>query len=74
MPTSEHCWKKKLWRKVGANQQPLDYSPNAYQTKLRREICKVGFIFLLILYGAKVSIYGVKRRVNQNELSVGCIQ
>ena len=25
------------------NQQPLDYSPNAFPTELRREICRVGF-------------------------------
>ena len=51
---------EKSWHTVGSNQQPLDYSPFAIQTELRRTICRVGFKLLLILYNAIVS-YNVTR-------------
>ena len=43
---------EKYWRTVGSNQQPLDYSPNAFPPELRRLIGKVGYKLLLILYCA----------------------
>ena len=38
---------------MGSNQQPQDYGPNAFQLRLRREICSVGL--KLLLYSASVS-------------------
>ena len=52
MQTGEHFWKKKKWRTVGSNQQPLDSKPNVLPTELRREICGAGL--QLLLYSAEV--------------------
>ena len=40
---------------MDSNQQPLDYSPNAFPTELRKQLGRVGRKLLLVLYSAIVS-------------------